>query len=77
MAGKHHRRKVLGCPGGHQVDFKLVVDLMASKTESLLGCVRRNGDSRLREVILLYSVLVRCTSAVPSAGLSSVREPWT
>lgn len=44
---------MLGDPGGHQVDFEPVVYLMASKTKSFLGCIRRNSDSRLREMSLL------------------------
>lgn len=74
---KHHCREVPGDPGGHQVDLKPLVYVMASKIKSLLGCFRRNGDSRLREMILLLcSALVRCASVVPTAGLSTAREPW-
>lgn len=70
MAGKHHCREVLGDPGGHQDDLKPLVYIMASKIKSFLGCFRRNGDSRLREMILLLcSALVRCTRVVSSAGL--------
>jgi len=48
------------------------------KASSILGCIRKNINSKLTEVVIpLYSVLVRhMWSAVSSFGVSSTREIW-
>lgn len=61
--GKQLCRRGPGGRGGHQVGHELVCALVAKRSSSTLGCIRKTVASRLRKVVLsLYSTRSYLTS---------------
>lgn len=57
-------------PGGQQAGYE---QALAKKANGIIGCIKKNIASKLREVLLsLYSALT--SSIVPSSGLLRTRE---
>jgi len=67
-----------GSPCGQQVDHDPPTRLETKKANSILGCVRRDIATRLKEVIIpLCSTLMRdIWRSMSSAGLLSTRKMW-